>query len=92
MLDATGKELELRDLEAKHVVGVQIGELGHKLWVCVDGVAVLRVNAPRIELTDHRIMTDAEPEANIAEQVGQFRSGALVHRKGDGPEQFPEIQ
>lgn len=55
LLDAKGRPVELCDYDANHVVGVQIGELGHKLWVCIDGVAVLRVNAPLIELTDHRL-------------------------------------
>lgn len=45
----------LRDMVAEHVVGVQIGTLGHKLWVCVDGEAVLRVKAPAIEFTDLRV-------------------------------------
>ncbi|KKN88418.1 hypothetical protein LCGC14_0249810 [marine sediment metagenome] len=52
--DAKGRPVELRDFDAKHVVGVQIGSLGHKLWVCIDGVAVIRVNAPTIELVDQR--------------------------------------
>ena len=43
------------DLEAQEVVGVQIGTLGHKLWVCVDGVCVLRVKSPKVELTDQRV-------------------------------------
>ncbi len=52
--DAKDRPIQLRDFDASHVVGVQIGALGHKLWVCIDGVAVLRVNAPEIDLTDHR--------------------------------------
>lgn len=52
--DATGKPIELQDYVAKEIVGVQIGESGHKLWVCIDGVAVLRVKSPKIELTDYR--------------------------------------
>lgn len=48
------KEVVLQDYEASETVGVQIGALGHKLWVCIDGVAVLRVRAPKIELTDMR--------------------------------------
>lgn len=47
--DANGKEIVLQDYRAKEVVGVQIGTLGHKLWVCIDGVAVLRVTAPQID-------------------------------------------
>lgn len=54
MTDKNGKEIELQDYEASTVVGVQIGTLGHKLWVCIDGMAVLRVHAPRIDLTDMR--------------------------------------
>ncbi len=52
--DKNGKEIELQDYEASTVVGVQIGTLGHKLWVCIDGVAVLRVYAPRIDFKDMR--------------------------------------
>ncbi|KKN77748.1 hypothetical protein LCGC14_0357220 [marine sediment metagenome] len=55
ILDAKGRPLELQDFDAKGAVGVQIGTLGHKLWVCVDGAAVLRVNAPKIELEDMRL-------------------------------------
>ena len=54
MTDKNGKEIELQDYEAKVGVGVEIGHLGHKLWVCIDGVAVLRVKAPEIHLTDMR--------------------------------------
>jgi len=54
MKDKKGKEIELQDYEATHGVGVQIGHTGHKLWVCIDGVAVLRVKAPFIELEDMR--------------------------------------
>ncbi len=54
MVDKNGRPLELRDYEAKEITGVQIGILGHKLWVCVDGVAVLRIKSPKIELTDLR--------------------------------------
>ncbi len=57
MVDKNGKEIDLQDYEASTVVGVQIGTLGHKLWVCIDGVAVLRVNAPEIEFTDMRVGT-----------------------------------
>jgi hypothetical protein len=52
--DKDGKEIVLQDYEAEHGVGVQIGSTGHKLWVCIDGVAALRVKAPRIELEDNR--------------------------------------
>ncbi len=58
--DAKGRPVELRDFDAKHVVGVQIGSLGHKLWVCIDGISVLRVNAPEIDLTDMREAVNAE--------------------------------
>ena len=54
MEDKNGKKIELVDYEAKQVVGVQIGTTGHKLWVCVDGIAVLRVKSPLIILTDSR--------------------------------------
>ena len=52
--DKNGNEIELRDFEANTAVGVEIGHSGHKLWVCIDGVAVLRVKAPEIHLTDMR--------------------------------------
>ena len=52
--DKNGTEIELRDFEANTAVGVEIGHQGHKLWVCIDGVAVLRVKAPEIHLTDMR--------------------------------------
>jgi len=52
----------LNDYEAEETVGVQIGALGHKLWVCVDGVCVLRVRSPKIELTDLR-----EPKPTVVE-------------------------
>lgn len=54
MNDKNGKEIVQQDYKASEVVGVQIGTFGHKLWVCIDGVAVLRVHAPKIELTDMR--------------------------------------
>lgn len=57
VVDKHGKLLQLRDFEANEVVGVQIGTRGHKLWVCVDGVAVLRVKAPVIDLEDMRRQT-----------------------------------
>jgi len=56
--DKNGRDIELRDFDASEVVGVQIGHCGHKLWVCIDGVAVLRVKSPRIELEDMRIQED----------------------------------
>ena len=57
--DKNGKEIVLQDYEAKVGVGVEIGSTGHKLWVCIDGIAVLRVKAPEIHLTD---MRDSEDE------------------------------
>jgi hypothetical protein len=59
MEDKNGREIELRDFEANKIVGVQIGTAGHKLWVCIDGVAVLRVKSPRIQLEDLRINKDS---------------------------------
>lgn len=53
--DKNGKPIVLQDYVASEVVGVQIGADGHKLWVCIDGVAVLRVKAPVIELEDMRV-------------------------------------
>lgn len=52
--DKNDKEIVLVDYEAKEIVGVQIGALGHKLWICLDGVAILRVKAPQITLDDSR--------------------------------------
>jgi len=52
--DKNGKEIILQDYEAIYGVGIEIGHTGHKLWVCIDGVAVLRVKAPFIQLTDMR--------------------------------------
>ena len=52
--DANGKPIDLVDYKATEIVGVQIGAQGHKLWICIDGVAVLRVTSPQIELTDMR--------------------------------------
>ena len=57
LTDKNGKEIDLQGYEASTVVGVQIGTLGHKLWVCIDGVAVLRVHAPRIDFEDMRKKT-----------------------------------
>jgi len=52
--DKNGKEIKLEDYEAKEGVGIDIGHQGHKLWICIDGVAVLRVKAPLIKLNDMR--------------------------------------
>ena len=52
--DKVGKQIELTDYEAAHGVGVQIGQEGHKVWVCVDGVAALRVRTPAVFLEDAR--------------------------------------
>lgn len=54
MNDANGKELTLVNYKASTITGVEIGKLGHKLWVCVDGVCVLRVQSPEIHLADNR--------------------------------------
>lgn len=53
-VDKNGKPIVLQDYHANDITGVQIGQLGHKLWVCIDGVAVLRVVSPTIELEDMR--------------------------------------
>ncbi len=53
-------ENKLRDIVAKEITGVQIGTFGHKLWVCVDGKAVLRVKSPEIEFIDLRITQKEE--------------------------------
>jgi len=54
--DKNGKKIGLVDYEATEHVGVQIGTSGHRLWVCIDGVAVLRVKSPLIILEDKRIV------------------------------------
>ena len=59
-IDKNGKLIVLQDYHANDITGVQIGHLGHKLWVCIDGVAVLRVVSPTIELEDMR-KTKNEP-------------------------------
>ncbi len=56
-LKVRGAELDtpdLKDFNAEAIVGVQIGHQGHKLWVCVDGISVLRVTSPLIQLEDMR--------------------------------------
>ncbi len=74
IVDKNGKPIELRDYVASECVGVQIGTTGHKLWVCIDGAAVLRVVAPTIELGDMRIQ-DAPAEAE-AEGLARSTDGA----------------
>lgn len=59
--DKNGKEIVLQDYVASEIVGVQIGTLGHKLWVCIDGVAVLRVISPIIEFKDRSSIYDQIP-------------------------------
>jgi len=54
IVDRNARPLRLVDYEARENVGVQIGSLGKKLWVCIDGTAVLRVKSPQIELEDRR--------------------------------------
>ena len=34
--------------------GIQIDNTGHKIWINVDGVCILRVTTPRIEIKDMR--------------------------------------
>lgn len=48
------KPVELRDLQATEIVGVQIDSGGQKLWVCVDGACVLRVKTPAVHVVDDR--------------------------------------
>lgn len=48
------RSLELRDLKATEVVGLQI-DSRQRVWVCVDGQCVLRVvGATHVEVTDLR--------------------------------------
>jgi len=54
IVDKNGQPLVLTDYEAKEATGVSIGAEGHELWVCIDGIAVLRVISPVIELDDRR--------------------------------------
>lgn len=60
--DKHGKPYNLVDYDAHEVTGVQIGQLGHKVWVCVDGVAVLRVRTPLVELMDNRGKEDVDTD------------------------------
>jgi hypothetical protein len=46
--------MKLVDLSATECTGVRIDARGKKLWVCVDGQAVLRVKTPKVELADDR--------------------------------------
>lgn len=52
MNDKNGKKIELVNYEAKKIVGIQIGSTRHKLWICIDGVAVLRIKSPIITFED----------------------------------------
>lgn len=61
--DKNEKPIKLQDYVASEIVGVQIGTRGHKLWVCIDGIAVLRVTSPKIELTDDRIEKDESSDS-----------------------------
>ena len=54
LLDKNWKEIVCQDYEANIGVGVEIGQTGHKLWVCIDGICVLRIRSPKIILTDFR--------------------------------------
>jgi len=63
--DSNGKPIVLQDYEAAHIVGVQIGTTGHKLWVCIDGAAVLRIKSPAIELTDLRYANEDVPRESV---------------------------
>lgn len=74
--DKNGKPIDLQDYVASEVVGVQIGSEGHKLWVCIDGVAVLRVKAPVIDLEDMRTqLKDEGPDEDsiIGDMGDQLR-------------------
>ena len=70
-------EHELRDVEAKEGVGVQIGAAGHRLWVCIDGQCVLRVKAPRIELEDQRANALAGINPEAVPDLGEACEAAL---------------
>ena len=60
---------ECRDIVADQITGVQIGTMGHKLWVCVDGSCVLRIRSPEIELTD---MRDGQPTLSEEEILADY--------------------
>lgn len=70
-VDKNGRAIEVRDYEARKGVGVQIGHTGHKLWVCIDGVAVLRVKSPMLELTDMREDTNIQRLKTALQQAVQ---------------------
>ncbi len=78
--DAKDRPIELRDYDAKEVVGVQIGTLGHKLWVCIDGVAVLRVYAPSIDFTDQRLPQNEETTPDNNQNEDQPSPAVLFQR------------
>jgi hypothetical protein len=83
-MDASQKKKSLPlDITAEEITGVQIGQLGHKLWVCVDGQCVLRVKSPKIELDDQRkineCLTATEAAKMIGVSINVFRN--LVNRK-----------
>ena len=89
--DKNGNYIELRDFEARIGTGVDIGCTGHKLWVCIDGAAVLRVKSPMIKLTDMRqepVQLKEIPEygdhMTLEEWVNAVNSGAFIDYDGDG--------
>ena len=78
---------ECRDINAQESTGVQIGTLGHKLWICVDGQCVLRIKSPKIGLTDLRI------DQNLVEAAPALLKACqsaieLLHN----PDNFPDCQ
>lgn len=81
--DSNGKLIKLEDYKAQEVVGVQIGSLGHKLWICIDGVSVLRVIAPQIDFADLRVSTN--DVRTCAEQVlSTFKNYNRLHQPSPG--------
>jgi hypothetical protein len=50
-------ELELRDINSADIVGIQVAPFGTKIWVCVNGICVLRIaniKDGKVEITDMR--------------------------------------
>jgi len=76
---ATKRANKLRDIVAEEIVGVQIGSLGHRLWICVDGQAVLRVKSPVIEFSDLRITSENSEDSSNSEDgtVDRLKEASL---------------
>lgn len=61
LCDKLGREYTQRDYVAKEGVGVLISAARDKLWVCVDGISVLRVKGT-VKLDDMSVALTATTE------------------------------